>query len=123
MTTTTVLFLMLVTKHFIADLPLHSAHQYIAKGRYGHPDGVNHALIHGVLTTVCFAIFTNFALILGMLDAIIHYHIDWVERRVTKCKRLPQLITMYSGWVGHWFHVMTYGGLIWAMQYFETIMH
>lgn len=83
------LFTFLMTKHFIADFLLQFKYQYENKGTYGHPGGLIHAYIHGALTTVVLAPFLVKNLILiGVADAIIHYHIDWAKVNINK----------YNGW-------------------------
>ncbi len=80
------LFTLLILKHFIIDFPAQTPYQWMNKGTYGHPGGILHAGLHGIGTFLCFALFfvTPFALIVGVLDMVIHYHVDWVKMNVNK---------------------------------------
>lgn len=81
-----------IIKHFICDFPLQRPFHYLNKGKYGHPGGVYHASIHGVGTVAVLA--TSFpgsapgAIVMGLLDAILHYHIDWGKVRLNQRYRL-----------------------------------
>lgn len=81
MTTTLLIFILLQIKHTICDFPLQTiTYQFKAKGIYGHWVGVFHALMHGVGTFLCLNwIAPQYAASLAMLDAVLHYHIDWAK--------------------------------------------
>lgn len=70
------LFALMVIKHFICDFPLQYPRHYKNKGTYGHRGGIEHASIHGIATAVILSPF------FGLLDAIIHYHVDWAKMRL-----------------------------------------
>ena len=81
------LFLMslLVVKHFIVDFPMQKPYQWMNKGTYGHPGGIMHASLHGIATALCFWWWAPMACtILGIIDAVIHYHIDWAKMKINK---------------------------------------
>ncbi len=80
------LFTLLFLKHFIIDFPLQGPYQWMNKGTYGHPGGLLHAGLHGLGTSIVFAIFVvaPWAILLGVIDAVIHYHIDWAKMNVNK---------------------------------------
>lgn len=84
----TALFLLtlLMLKHFICDFPLQRPYQYQNKGVYGHPGGLLHASIHAGGTWLVVWMFSGFwaALGLALLDAMIHYHIDWAKNQINK---------------------------------------
>ena len=86
MTATLTLYLLLAlfTKHFIVDFPLQGPFQYKNKGTYGHTGGILHAYLHGLGTWICFAFFTNYAILYGLADMVIHYHIDWAKMNINK---------------------------------------
>lgn len=77
------LLLGLFTKHFICDFPLQaSPWMYKNKGTYGHPGGIQHALIHcGGTAVVLYSLGVegNIGAPLAILDGIAHYHIDWAK--------------------------------------------
>lgn len=79
----TLLFL-LVLKHFIADFVLQSEYQVRQKGRYGAGGGIEHAGIHGLFTTLILFSFLESAMpamVFGLIDSVVHYHIDYVKAR------------------------------------------
>lgn len=84
MNTIALLFLLLFTKHFIVDFLLQTPYQYLNKGKYGHLGGILHSWMHGVATVAIMMIFTTpeWAVMLGLLDAIIHYHVDWAKVKI-----------------------------------------
>lgn len=80
MTTVLWLFLALQVKHFLIDFPLQNKFQWSNKGTYGHPGGILHAGLHGIGTYICLAWWSPYAaVILSLIDAIVHYHIDWAK--------------------------------------------
>ena len=88
MTTITVLllFVALQLKHFIVDFPLQLEYQYANKGTYLHPGGLLHAGLHGVATAAILLFATNplLAIALGLVDALVHYHIDWAKVNINR---------------------------------------
>jgi hypothetical protein len=77
----------LQVKHFICDGPLQTRAMVEAKGYYGRPLGLLHALIHGVGTVLVFAGFgfaAAMALLLGLMDLAIHYHVDFTKENVVR---------------------------------------
>lgn len=73
------LILLLSIKHLIIDFPLQTKYQYSNKGKYGHLGGLLHSFNHGIATFLIFSFFSKYAIFLGIMDAIIHYHIDWLK--------------------------------------------
>lgn len=73
-------------KHFVADFVLQFDFMLKDKGIYGAEGGRDHAAIHGILTWFVLVWFTNMysAMLLGMLDAFIHYHIDWAKTNLSR---------------------------------------
>lgn len=77
----------LQVKHFICDGPLQTRAMVEAKGHYGQPLGLLHALIHGVGTALVltgFGFAAPMALLLGLLDLAIHYHVDFTKENVVR---------------------------------------
>jgi hypothetical protein len=73
----------LLVKHFICDFPIQvqPPWMFLNKGTYGHPGGIAHSLVHA-LATVAFVLGMQLcswpiALAIGILEWIIHYHMDW----------------------------------------------
>ena len=73
----------LMTKHIIADYYMQYPWMYKYKGTYGHPGGVAHSVWHGILTNIVLLYFTDpiTAAMLGTLDALIHYHVDYTKSK------------------------------------------
>jgi hypothetical protein len=50
---------------------------------YAGPGGISHAATHGLLTTIaiiiCLPNLGVFAILLGLFDAVAHYHIDYIK--------------------------------------------
>ena len=81
MNTTLLLITLLSIKHLIIDFPLQPRYQYSNKGKYGHPGGLLHSFLHMVGTVACFWFFAPLSLVflVGLLDGVLHYHIDWAK--------------------------------------------
>lgn len=78
-----VLFTLFAFKHFIVDFLLQKKYQYANKGIYGHPGGILHAILHGVGTFLCLIFFfPALAGLMAILDAVLHYHIDWAKTNI-----------------------------------------
>jgi hypothetical protein len=75
-------------KHFIADFVMQYPYMIKEKGTYGATGGIHHAMLHAVLTLwICIFVVTppsaSVAIVLGLLDGVVHYHIDWVKQQFT----------------------------------------
>lgn len=75
-----------IIKHFLADYPLQVAKHYTVKGTYGRWGGIEHALIHGVLTAAVLYAFAPIMVVLKMaaIDTVVHYHVDWAKMKLNK---------------------------------------
>lgn len=71
----------LQVKHWHVDFVNQSAAEVQSKGKYGDLIGVGHSVKHGLLTYAIFLFIVSFnqALFIGIIDIILHYHIDWVK--------------------------------------------
>jgi len=77
----------LFTKHLIVDFFLQRPYQWMNKGTYGHPGGLEHAGLHAAATAFIVALLglgLPAALAVGLLDGVVHYHIDWAKMNVNK---------------------------------------
>jgi hypothetical protein len=84
-----VLFLVaaLQVKHFICDGPLQTLAMVESKGHYGRFLGLLHAFIHGagtVLVLAAFGLAAPAMLLLGLVDFVIHYHVDFTKENVVR---------------------------------------
>ena len=73
---------LLFFKHWYIDFVDQSMDEVNGKGIYGNWLGIRHSLKHGVGTLIVFAIMGESiegAVILGFLDFVLHYHIDWAK--------------------------------------------
>ena len=78
---------LLFIKHFIIDFPLQTKYQWSNKGTYLHPGGLLHAGLHGLGTFVVVYFFSHelwIPMFFAMLDALLHYHIDWAKMNLNK---------------------------------------
>lgn len=75
-----VTLLLLQVKHFVFDFPMQTEIHVEYKGQYGHIAGIEHSFLHAAGTTaaLCF-LFGMPAVLFGLLDGILHYHIDWFK--------------------------------------------
>lgn len=104
----------LFTKHLIVDFPLQTPYQWMNKGTYGHGGGLLHALLHAIGTTFVLLFFfasIEGAIILGLIDGVIHYHIDWAKMNINskfgwKADTHPEFWVLLG--VDQWLHAMTY---------------
>jgi len=106
----------LFTKHFIIDFPLQTKYQWSNKGTYGHPGGVLHAILHGIGThAIIYLIFSDsvVAFVLGLIDAVVHYHIDWAKMNLNARYKLGPTTSEKFWWLvglDQYLHALTYIG-------------
>jgi hypothetical protein len=83
METMLLLVTLLLVKHVIADFFLQRAFMFRDKHIYAGPGGISHAATHGLLTTIaiiiCLPNLWVFAILIGLFDAVAHYHIDYIK--------------------------------------------
>ena len=78
-----ILLLLLFVKHYYIDFVDQANDDIKYKGIYLHLDGVGHSMYHGMFTAVILCFFTTyeFAFLLGFLEILVHYHIDYVKQK------------------------------------------
>jgi len=120
MNTVLLVLLLLTIKHFVVDFLLQNKFQWSNKGTYGHFGGVLHAALHGIGTYLCFLPFLSSgeAYICGLLDAIIHYHIDWAKMNINK--RMGWTATTHEQFwwllgLDQFLHSLTYLAILWHL--------
>lgn len=79
-----ILFAAFVFKHFLVDFPLQSYKMVMEKGSYGKIGGIQHASLHGFATFAIMLAFTPYAWIFGLIDFVIHYHVDWAKMNLSR---------------------------------------
>ena len=112
-----VLFTLLIIKHFIIDFPLQTPYQWQNKGQYGHPGGLLHAGLHGLGSFSVLSLFIvgKFALLLGLIDMVVHYHIDWAKMNLNKKLGWGPNTHEQFWWLlglDQFLHALTYIGLV-----------
>lgn len=107
------LFIGLLFKHLVADYYTQYHWMMKGKGTYGAFGGIAHAGWHGILTmAVLNSLSINlwWSLLMGLLDFVIHYHIDYVKTNLWKSKAYTPADQMF--WAIHgtdqFLHLMTY---------------
>jgi hypothetical protein len=75
---------LLLIKHFAVDWCLQTEDEVKHKGTYLHPIGIQHSIKHALATVlVTFPFLPSVALVLGAIDGMLHYHIDWSKQNIT----------------------------------------
>lgn len=104
---------LLLLKHFIVDFPLQKPYHYQNKGTYLHPGGLLHALLHGVGTGLIVGFMLNVyvGLWMGVLDAAVHYHVDWAKVKLNNRYQLTPTSSEKFWWllgIDQLIHQLTY---------------
>jgi len=116
------LLVLLQIKHWYIDFVNQSEEEVNWKGTYLDWRGVKHSFKHGLGTTICLLIVTGsgylpFCIVLGLVDFLVHYHVDWSKMNLNK--RLGYTIEMPQFWallgLDQLAHQLTYIGIAWAM--------
>jgi hypothetical protein len=116
------LLVFLIIKHYIADFVLQFEYMVEQKGTYGRRGGLDHALMHGALTAmvmyVCLSVVSVVpAVVLGLIDSIMHYHIDYVKARWGTRDPNKQRFWIELG-ADQMAHYLFYIWLVWSVQDF-----
>lgn len=72
-------------KHFVFDWWLQTDSEIRHKGTYLNVKGVAHSVKHalGTMALVWF-FFPDWAILTGVYDGFVHYHIDWAKQNLTR---------------------------------------
>lgn len=113
-----ILLALLFTKHWYIDFVNQTNEEVVGKGIYGNAHGVMHSIKHGVATFAIFFLFTYdfaFSVIFGILDFVLHYHIDWTKININKRYNYTVQDKQFWAWLGadQLAHSLTYLGLVW----------
>lgn len=114
------LLFLFTIKHFVVDYLLQFKYQWSNKGTYGHPGGLLHAGLHGIGTFLCLVVFFGSAeaYVAGMVDAAIHYHIDWAKMNINKRMGWTPTTHEQFWWLlglDQLLHSLTYLAIIWLI--------
>lgn len=96
-TTLTILQLLFI-KHWYIDFYNQTAEEVYRKGIYGDIIGFKHSLKHGIATIIALAYFDiKTALIIGLVDVVVHYHVDWTKSNINNYPMGDKLFWTYLG--------------------------
>lgn len=74
------ILILLQLKHWYVDFVIQSMDEVRSKGKYGDLLGIWHSFKQGIGTSLAFSVIdVKYAVIVGILDFILHYHIDWTK--------------------------------------------
>jgi hypothetical protein len=107
------LITLLLLKHFIIDFVFQTDDQVKSKGIYGNITGISHSFEHGAMTMFILSLFfsINLSLIIGCIDMIIHYHIDWIKMKFGNRDITKSAFWMQLG-LDQLMHQLTYIGIV-----------
>jgi len=110
-----ILFFWLQIKHYVIDYVLQTQSQIERKGVYGDLVGMSHSLLHGVGTLVIFTVYSclGMGIVLGLMDFLIHYHIDWAKMRYGTKDKSTKAFWNELG-LDQLAHQLTYLMLLWV---------
>ena len=111
------LIFLLFTKHLIVDFPLQFPRHYLNKGKYMHLGGIEHAVLHGAGTALVVIWFAppEVTLMISLVDALIHYHVDWAKMNLNAKLGYGPTTSEKFWWLlglDQWLHAVTYIGLV-----------
>lgn len=70
-------------KHWYVDFVVQTPAEIASKGHYGTWLGTWHSIKHGIGTLLALILFVpvSWAAVAAVVDALVHYHIDWAKMR------------------------------------------
>ena len=115
------LFLCLIQiKHLVIDFLWQPEYEWKNKGTFLHFGGIRHAGKHSITTLIILLMFINpyLAVLLSILEGIIHNFIDWSKMNITRVRELsPIKDAEFWYWLGidQYFHQLTYILIAWII--------
>lgn len=116
-----ILLAALFIKHWYVDFVVQTPREVEEKGTYFKWHGVKHSLKHGIFTGLVFWAFAGTAmpdtLILGMIDFVIHYNVDWAKMNINRKFNYTIDKEEFWFWLGadQLAHSLTYLLLVWMI--------
>ena len=115
-----VVLALLFVKHWYIDFVNQSMEEVVGKGIYGNAHGVMHSIKHGIGTAVVMGLFLGdmpFAVVLGFIDFVLHYHIDWAKININTRYNYTTENPQFWAWLGadQLAHSFTYLWLVWII--------
>jgi hypothetical protein len=110
-----ILLSLFAIKHWVVDFVWQTQEEIKHKGTYLDYRGMTHSIKHGVITFVIMKVagleFSE-AAIIGALDFLVHYHIDWAKMQLSK--GLTPVDHTFWVWLGldQLLHTLTYFGIV-----------
>jgi hypothetical protein len=114
------LFLGFAIKHFVVDFLLQTPYQWKNKGKFGHPGGILHSLLHSVTSLFMLILFVilfpgvfNITVVLPLVvfEFVIHYLMDYTKVN----------INAYYGWGANthseFWYLLGFDQLVHALTY------
>ena len=111
------ILLAFLIKHFFADYYFNPAYVPACKHIYGSKGSLYHVLVHSLFCGVFLVWFVSLDLLLLaiILDALAHYHIDYVKSLLLSLKKWPPRIILLIIVFDQVLHLLTYFFLIWFL--------
>ncbi len=111
---------LLFVKHWYVDFVNQSNEEVASKGIYGAFHGIMHSLKQGVGTALVLALTGVFfldAILLGLIDFVLHYHIDWAKININKRFNYTIQDPKFWAWLGadQLAHSLTYLYIVWIL--------
>ena len=115
-----IIIALLFIKHWYIDFVNQTMEEVEGKGIYGNAHGIMHSLKHGVMTFIVMWLFIAdplMAIVLGFIDFVIHYHVDWAKININKRYNYTAQDKQFWAWLGadQLAHSLTYLGLVWLI--------
>jgi len=115
-----IILTLLFIKHWYIDFVNQTMEEVVGKGIYGNAHGLMHSIKHGVATFIILCFFIAewpFAVILGFLDFITHYNIDWSKININKRWNYTTDNPKFWAWLGadQMAHSLTYLWIVWMI--------
>ncbi|EDZ47302.1 DUF3307 domain-containing protein [Leisingera daeponensis] len=109
----------LQVKHLFADFFLQTPKMLSGRCAYVHAGRAQHAGVHVIGSAIVFLLFgapVTFILVLGALEWVVHFHIDFGKARFSERKKLNPQQAMFWQAMGsdQALHQLTYIAMAWA---------
>lgn len=104
---------LLFIKHYLVDFVFQTDAEVRGKAIYGNRQGINHSLEHTLLTfwiTIMITVNAPVALILSLIDGVLHYHVDWAKMNYG-CRDITDKLFWNHLGLDQLAHALTYIGL------------
>lgn len=113
-----IILALLFIKHWYVDFVNQTMEEVHGKGIYGNVYGIAHSAKHGIATTGIFmlsVVSIESAIVLGFIDFVLHYHIDWGKININKKYNYTVENPTFWLWLGadQLAHSISYLGLVW----------